>query len=196
MSRPSGGRAAGLPQGGVYVVVLRLGEARSIRVGRLGRFTLAAGRYAYVGSAQRGLPKRVARHARRRKTLRWHVDYLTRYATVEAAYAWPLPKEAECRLAASLAEGGGRRIVPGFGASDCGCGGHLLRLGARLRPAALRRLLGFGPASCVSCDRRAGRKLFPESFPRSALRAPSEEMIPGIISGPTANALRTRGEKH
>ena len=140
----AGGRAAGakrvatgLVPGGVYVVVFRLAKERTIQVGCLGRFRLAAGRYAYVGSAQRGLAKRVARHARRRKTVRWHVDYLARWATVEAAYAWPLPKRAECRLAARLVADGARRAVPGFGASDCRCPGHLVRLRG---PADVTRL--------------------------------------------------------
>jgi sugar fermentation stimulation protein A len=131
--------AAGLVPAGVYVVVFHLPRARTIRIGRLGRFFFDAGRYAYVGSAQRGLAKRVARHARRRKTVRWHVDYLARWATVEAAYAWPLPKRAECRLAARLVADGARRTVPRFGASDCRCAGHLVRLRGPADVARLRK---------------------------------------------------------
>lgn len=124
---------------GVYVVVFVLDEERTIRVGRLGAVRFRPGRYAYVGSAQRGLEKRVARHGRREKPLRWHVDHLSCRARLEAAYAWPLPKSAECRLAAALGRIGGAALaVPRFGASDCACPGHLVRLPGPLDPAAVR----------------------------------------------------------
>ncbi len=134
------GRRGGT-DGGVYLVVFRLDRPCTIRVGRLGRFRFEAGLYAYAGSAQRGLAKRIARHRRRRaKALHWHVDYLARRAAVEAVHTWPLPKRAECLLAAALAaDGSARRVVPGFGASDCRCEGHLVRLDGRLDPARLGR---------------------------------------------------------
>lgn len=45
------------------------------------------------------------------------------------AWTFPAPKSAECMLAAALARG--REVVAGFGASDCRCGGHLLRFARR-----------------------------------------------------------------
>ena len=46
---------------------------------RFGKLTLAAGQYAYVGSAHGpgGLRARVGRHLRAEKPLHWHIDYLT-----------------------------------------------------------------------------------------------------------------------
>jgi len=124
--------------GGVYVAVFVLESPRRIRVGRLGRFLFPAARYAYVGSAQRYLSARVARHARRRKPTRWHVDYLTRWAPLEVACAWPRPKADECRLAAAVGALPGAEPGPvGFGASDCRCPTHLLRLPGPLDVAAL-----------------------------------------------------------
>jgi len=109
---------------GVYIAVFRLDTPRAIRVGRLGPFRFAAGLYFYVGSAQRNLSARLSRHARRRKPLRWHVDYLAAHATMLGAITLDAPRTRECELAGEL----GRRFaapVPGFGASDCRCGAHL-----------------------------------------------------------------------
>ncbi len=120
---------AGEFDGGVYVVLFALAQRRTIQVGRLGRFAFEPGTYAYAGSAQRGLAARLARHGRRRKPLRWHVDYLARHAALVETYAWRWPKRAECLLAEALAAlPGAARIVPGFGASDCRCAGHVVRL--------------------------------------------------------------------
>ena len=125
-------------RGGVYVVVFRLDRGRTIRVGRLGRFRFDAGLYAYVGSAQRGLAKRLARHARRQKALRWHVDYVSRWGRVEATHAWDRPKSAECELAAALVRTAGVRPGPrGFGASDFRCPTHLFRVPAGFRPESI-----------------------------------------------------------
>ena len=110
--------------GGIYIAVFHLHRARSIRVGRLGRFDFPVGFYFYVGSAQRGLDARLARHARRRKVLRWHVDYLSSRATMLGAWVLQAGKSWECGVAGVLGEHY-EQIAPGFGASDCRCGGHL-----------------------------------------------------------------------
>jgi sugar fermentation stimulation protein A len=124
--------------GGVYAAVWRLERARAVRVGRLGRFRLEPGFYVYVGSAQRGLAARLARHARRTKPLRWHADYLARHATWVGAWTWPLGKDAECRLARALAALDGLDpAVPRFGASDCRCPTHLFRAASRPALAGL-----------------------------------------------------------
>jgi sugar fermentation stimulation protein A len=109
---------------GCYIVVFRLDRPRRIRVGRLGMFEFAAGYYLYVGSAQRNLAARLERHARKRKPMRWHIDYLSSKATMIGALLCPGSKERECELAAEL---GGMldAPVPRFGASDCRCPAHL-----------------------------------------------------------------------
>ena len=104
---------------------LVIGVARPIRVqiGRLGVFRLAAGRYVYTGSARRNLEARIARHARREKRLRWHIDYLLAHfdAQLVQIRRSQLP---ECALNRRTR---GTIAVPGFGASDCraGCISHL-----------------------------------------------------------------------
>ena len=109
---------------GVYIVIFRLAEARDISVGRLGRFHFRPGVYFYAGSAQRNLAARLERHGRKSKPVRWHIDYLSVQAEMLGAITIAGPRERECELAAELA-GTFERAAPGFGASDCRCGGHL-----------------------------------------------------------------------
>jgi sugar fermentation stimulation protein A len=109
---------------GVYIIVLRMPKDRPIRIGRFGRRHFSEGIYFYVGSAQRNLSARLERHGRKEKTLHWHIDYLSMHAEVLGAIIIAGPREVECQLAARL----GKMFmmaVPGFGASDCRCGGHL-----------------------------------------------------------------------
>ena len=99
-----------------------------IRVGRLGDFLFPAGRYVYTGSAKRNLEARIARHLRKEKTLRWHIDWLLSAPGVKVV-AVKRSVAGECALNQSVA---GKLVVPGFGASDCRnrCGSHLRYLGA------------------------------------------------------------------
>jgi Uri superfamily endonuclease len=99
-------------------IVVRAGI---IRVGALGRIRFTGGVYGYVGSA-RGrsvtLAHRLARHLRRDKIRRWHIDYLTSHPSVRpvAVYVSPAPSLTErtlVRLCASRFP-----AVPGFGNSD------------------------------------------------------------------------------
>jgi len=109
---------------GVYIVVLYVPQDRAIRIGCLGRCNFRKGIYFYVGSAQRNLSARLERHSRKKKALRWHMDYLSAKAEVLGAITIAGPRELECQLAKKL----GKMFepaVPGFGASDCRCGGHL-----------------------------------------------------------------------
>jgi len=124
--------------GEVYAAVFVLAARRRIRIGRLGRFDFPAGRYVYVGSAQRNLAARLARHGRRWKTLHWHIDYFSRWARLEEAWAWPRPRADECRLAWAIAALPGAVPGPaGFGASDCHCATHLYHLAGPLEPEVL-----------------------------------------------------------
>ena len=64
---------------GAYVLLLTANAPVVLNMPRFGKFTLAAGQYAYVGSAHGpgGLRARVGRHLRAEKPLHWHIDYLT-----------------------------------------------------------------------------------------------------------------------
>jgi len=113
--------------GGTYTLVVELTGAADIEVGALGTRSLAAGWYAYTGSALGpGGFARVSRHrelaAGERSTRHWHVDYLLGH---DAASVGPVTcsagVDAECAVAGAI-DGG---PVEGFGCSDCGCQSHL-----------------------------------------------------------------------
>ena len=110
--------------------MLRLRRARTIQVGRLGRFEFEAGYYVYTGSAMGGLEARLARHQRQRKKLWWHIDYLLRQAELVDVAAVPTSRRVECeRNRWVLSLPGADIPVKGFGSSDCNCVTHLVRLG-------------------------------------------------------------------
>ena len=109
---------------GLYIAVFYLPRAETIRVGKLGNFYFKEGAYFYVGSAQRNLSARLKRHSNKKKSLRWHIDYLSSKARMLGAVTISRPRKHECELAKEL----GKIFevpVSGFGASDCRCSGHL-----------------------------------------------------------------------
>ncbi len=101
----------------------------------------APGRYAYLGSARGpgGIRARCARHLRKDKVLRWHVDRLTVAADVAAL---AVIDGGECNLTEQLLANGAQAPVPGFGSSDCrSCPAHLVALPEALDEAKLAALL-------------------------------------------------------
>ncbi|MGE5465801.1 MAG: GIY-YIG nuclease family protein [Ignavibacteria bacterium] len=109
-----------------YQLRIVVGRALRLQVGRLGRFDFPAGTYVYTGSAKRNLEARIARHLRREKTLRWHIDYLLAAPGVSVVEV-QRSRRHECRWNRATR---GEILAPGFGASDCaaGCGSHLKRV--------------------------------------------------------------------
>ncbi len=114
-----------------YQLWIALRRPLDIEVGRLGVFRFPAGVYVYTGSARRNLEARIARHCRKDKALRWHIDYLLAKEGAELVCVGRSTR-TECGLNRGT---GGAAIVPGFGASDCrkACGSHLRYLGPRRR---------------------------------------------------------------
>lgn len=110
---------------GLYQLIISLREKRVVSVGRHGRFSFPAGYCVYTGSAKRGLESRIARHLRRRKRIRWHVDYLLRYGRIIVVKTYR-DGRSECELSRRVEKLPGSRIVAcSFGSSDCGCSTHL-----------------------------------------------------------------------
>lgn len=109
---------------GLYIAIFYLPEKQSITIGRFGRFVFNRGYYFYVGSAQRNLSARLKRHSKKKKPLRWHIDYLSVQADILGAILTSGSRERECQIAKELGEMF-ELSVPGFGASDCRCAGHL-----------------------------------------------------------------------
>ncbi len=106
-----------------YQLFIHLAQPLRVRIGQLGEFDFPAGDYVYTGSARRNFEARIARHLRRDKRLRWHIDYLLAAPGVTVSEV-RRSAVAECVLNQATV---GDVIVPGFGASDCrvGCGSHL-----------------------------------------------------------------------
>ena len=98
-----------------------------IRVGALGIVDIKKGTYCYVGSAMNGLDQRIRRHLSEKKTLHWHIDYLTNECVSIKAYEVPAGV-AECEICAIVRKNGGKAAIKGFGCSDCRCETHLFFL--------------------------------------------------------------------
>ena len=111
---------------GLYVIELVLARERRIKVGRRGVENFPAGAYFYIGSAQKNLAKRIARHRKRVKPKRWHIDYLRAHCRFQGFKVY-IGKREECELAHHVIENtGGIILHPRFGATDCRCDGHLV----------------------------------------------------------------------
>jgi len=110
-----------------YQLIIHLKRPVNIVIGALGKQALAEGYYVYTGSARRNIDKRVARHCRKRKTKRWHIDYITSHPAARVVET-RLFSEPECQVNQATA---GEIVIAGLGASDCraGCGAHLKYLG-------------------------------------------------------------------
>jgi Uri superfamily endonuclease len=113
---------------GTYVLVISIGQETRINVGALGGIDFAKGRYAYVGSAQSGLKRRVERHFRKDKRKFWHIDYLLNddHVKILEVFYKEAGKIEECKIAEKV----GHKSFPvdGFGSSDCKCVSHLFKL--------------------------------------------------------------------
>ncbi len=106
-----------------YQLLIHLARPARLRIGALGVYDFPAGRYVYTGSARRNFEARIARHLRRVKRLRWHIDYLLADPGAEVVDV-VRSSLSECEL---NQRNGGNIVVAGFGAGDCraGCGSHL-----------------------------------------------------------------------
>ena len=113
---------------GVYVLIIKVKKDLLIDVGALGGIEFKKGNYAYVGSAQNNLKKRIQRHLSKDKKKRWHIDYLllNPNTKIENIFYKEVGKEEECKIAHML--NSSEESITGFGSSDCGCQSHLFRL--------------------------------------------------------------------
>ena len=113
-----------LDDAGLYLAILEVPTETELTVGALGSFTFRPGFYTYVGSAQKALTKRLNRHSRKRKTKRWHIDYLRDIASSVTTLPIRGARD-ESALADQLAILG-ERFPNNFGATDCPDDGHLV----------------------------------------------------------------------
>jgi Uri superfamily endonuclease len=130
------------PEGGTYVIVLRLTESKVLRIGRLGTFWLPAGYWLYVGSAfgGGGVAARTGRHRSKEAPKRWNIDHLKAIATPVELWWTHSPEKVECQWAMTLASLPGYSCpAPRCGANDCKqCPAHLFH---SIEPPALSKLV-------------------------------------------------------
>ena len=113
---------------GIYVIVIKVNKDTNINIGALGNLPFTKGLYAYVGSAQKNLQKRIKRHLRKQKHIFWHIDYLLdnpASKTVKIFFK-QAGKTEECTIAQEISIR--NEAVAGFGCSDCKCKSHLFQL--------------------------------------------------------------------
>lgn len=138
---------------GTYILLMRAPADREVRIGELGVLTLSDGWLTYVGSAlgPGGLRARVGRHLSGGGSLHWHVDYLLRDTSVAEVW-WRRGKERCEEAWASALRGAPGASLPlrGFGASDCGCPGHLIGFPDRPSVEDFRRWVGDGDVQATS----------------------------------------------
>ena len=118
---------------GTYTLLLACKRPFNLRIGKLGLTKVEKGYYLYTGSALGtgavSLEQRIARHRRRDKRVKWHVDYLTvhREITVVNVICTEINERLECQINQQIMSNlNGEPIIRRAGASDCKCSGHLL----------------------------------------------------------------------
>jgi len=91
-----------------------LGCARTIKIGKLGKYGFKKGHYIYVGSAKTNFRHRINRHLRQKKKMHWHIDYLLMHARITRIWSSSLSEDRIADILSSMME----IPVPHFGASD------------------------------------------------------------------------------
>jgi len=113
---------------GVYILLINIEKELQLKIGSLGKIKFDKGKYAYVGSAQNSLEKRIERHKSKNKKKFWHIDYLldNKFTKVLDVFYKNSGKLEECRIANKLS----KTEIPvlKFGCSDCNCKSHLFKI--------------------------------------------------------------------
>lgn len=93
---------------GVYILIIVVRRDVTVNVGVLGEVCFEKGFYAYVGSAQKDLKKRVERHVKKTKRKFWHIDYLlgNDAVKVQAIFCREVGRAEDCQVAQALGENG------------------------------------------------------------------------------------------
>ena len=133
---------------GTYALILELSTVSKLWVGGLGTTTFEPSVYFYSGSAfgSGGLYGRLKHHLALSPRPHWHIDYLRVVAALAQVWITCDPRHLECVWSAAARSLRGATEVPEFGASDCGCTSHLVKLARFPRPSSFRRHLRLSPA--------------------------------------------------
>lgn len=116
---------SGCTPAGSYLLVLKNENKKRIQVGKLGTVSFEKGYYVYAGSALRGLDSRVSRHARKRKKVFWHIDFIAPYhMSIERIFTIRGTDKIEPKMVKGL-QSICNDHIKGFGASDSKAESHL-----------------------------------------------------------------------
>ena len=108
---------------GAYLLVLYINKYFQLKVNKR-KWEIKPGCYVYVGSAMKGLEARIKRHLRKKKRLKWHIDYLGIYAERIIPIPIRSAERLECKVANKL-KCIADEVILGFGSTDCKCESHL-----------------------------------------------------------------------
>ncbi|MGB9857008.1 MAG: GIY-YIG nuclease family protein [Dictyoglomaceae bacterium] len=113
---------------GIYILLINLERDLELNIGSLGKIRFTKGIYAYVGSAQNNLEKRILRHISKNKKKFWHIDYLLSedIAKVVGVIYIEAERSYECEIAKAFQRK--KDFIPYFGSSDCKCKSHLFKV--------------------------------------------------------------------
>ena len=106
---------------GTYVLIASVPQMKRIAIGRLGKFDIVPGFYAYVGSAfgAGGLRARIGHHLESTTSPHWHIDYLLQVAEPLEAWYTTADQKLEHHWANLLQNASQFRIpIARFGSSD------------------------------------------------------------------------------
>jgi Uri superfamily endonuclease len=143
---------------GYYILLIHNTKEIETIIGYLGRKRLEKGYYLYIGSAQGpgGVGARVNRHLKKKKKIRWHIDYLTTRPTmriVGIVYTCTTENGAETKIANIIGEKA-KPAIPKFGSTDTRDLTHLYKCRdenecLKLASEALRQAIGKEPITIV-----------------------------------------------
>ena len=117
---------------GKYILIIKIDQDIRFTFSKKRRkVSLSKGIYLYIGSAMGpgGLEKRLVRHRRKKKKIKWHIDYLTvrNEATVVGAFILKTNILEEIIVEKLLKLPYFEIAVDGFGSTDSKASSHLLR---------------------------------------------------------------------
>ncbi len=129
---------------GIYVLIISIKKASAIKIGALGKVYFRKGLYAYIGSAQNSLEKRIKRHTLKQKNKHWHIDYLTTKPFVEVikVYIANLDKSFEQKIALILSNS--FSYIEKFGCTDSLAKSHLFFIPEDILSDFIEEISKFG----------------------------------------------------
>ncbi|MEM1634454.1 MAG: GIY-YIG nuclease family protein [Nanopusillaceae archaeon] len=110
---------------GTYLLLLECLNDCEIEVGKLGKIRFKKGYYVYIGSAMNNLKKRILRHLKKDKKIKWHVDYLTTNDSfiIRKIFIKETNKKEEEKISKIFEKY--FNFIKNFGNSDCKDNSHL-----------------------------------------------------------------------